>query len=333
VASAFFLLSRYEELINTARDEHGRFAGKNSLPCRANFLHRPVVDEYGRAFRKLLKDNGFALPDETSGINKIFLTHDVDKLAYYRNLRSLVAAFVHGKNRKLALKSFFGKPENDCWFTFPWLFEQDNLLKNRNVEKICFVLKANKTCIEDRTKYNFRNKDFLHFLELCQKNGVQIGLHASYAAGKNPIFIAQEKKSLEKAIGQSVTFNRNHYLCAREPQDFRTLIHSGITADFTMGYADVAGFRLGTSKAVRWIDAIRLEITNLHLHHLLMMDNTLSDEKYMHLTEKEAFDYAVQLIAQTEKFNGDLSLLWHNSSVAESYHRNLYSKIIEYLAK
>jgi hypothetical protein len=266
-----------------------------------------------------------------SGINKVFLTHDVDKLAYYRNLRSLVGAFLRLKNLKIALKSYFGKQENDLWFTFPWLFEKDNLLKNNNVEKICFILKANKICIEDKTKYDFHDKDFAHFLELCQKNSVKIGLHASYAAGKNPNLIAEEKNALEKVIGNAVTSNRNHYLCAREPQDFHTLVNSSITDDFTMGYADVAGFRLGTCKAVKWIDPVRLEITHLCLHPLQMMDSTLSEEKYMHLSEKEAFEYAVQLIAQTAKFNGELSLLWHNSSVSEVYHRNLYNKIIEYL--
>ncbi|MCL1867619.1 MAG: hypothetical protein FWF72_01540, partial [Paludibacter sp.] len=39
IASSFFLLSRYEELINKTRDEHGRFSGKKSLPFRADFLH------------------------------------------------------------------------------------------------------------------------------------------------------------------------------------------------------------------------------------------------------------------------------------------------------
>lgn len=45
IASTYFLITRYEEIIQrNVRDEHGRFPGKNSLPYRAGFLHRPIVD-------------------------------------------------------------------------------------------------------------------------------------------------------------------------------------------------------------------------------------------------------------------------------------------------
>lgn len=47
IASTYFLISRYEEMVRRGlRDEHGRFPGKESLPYRAGFLHRPIVDEY-----------------------------------------------------------------------------------------------------------------------------------------------------------------------------------------------------------------------------------------------------------------------------------------------
>jgi hypothetical protein len=64
-----------------------------------------------------------------------------------------------------------------------------------------------------------------------------------------------------------------------------------------------------------------------------MMDGSLSDSRYMNLLENEAFDYVVKLINETEKHNGDLCLLWHNTSVAEgvSYHKKLYAELINYL--
>ena len=49
IASAYFLLTRYEEIRKrNIRDIHGRFPGKESLPFKAGFIHRPIVDEYGR---------------------------------------------------------------------------------------------------------------------------------------------------------------------------------------------------------------------------------------------------------------------------------------------
>ncbi|MDR1652064.1 MAG: polysaccharide deacetylase family protein [Prevotellaceae bacterium] len=354
IASSFFLLTRYEELINASRDEHGRFAAQNSLPFRAGFLHRPVVDEYGRALRNLLRNNGIKMPAEKPfGIEKIYLTHDVDCLAHYRNFRSLAGAILRRRNIKMAFETFFGKIENDEWYTFPFLFEKDSSLNFDNIEKTVFILKeyapknplkttfrrkreeyfAETGTDKDKSNFQFRTNDFQKFIALCQINDVKTGLHASYAAGENPALIAAEKLALERATGHAITCNRNHYLRSKEPRDFRKLIEAGISQDFTMTYAQCAGFRLGTAHNVRWIDAENLEVTPLTLHPLAVMDNSLSAEKYMNLSENDAFNYAKQLIDATAKFNGELSLLWHNTSVSENYHRNLYSKIISYLKK
>ena len=56
VASTYYLVSRYEEMYRrTERDAYGRFPGKKSLPYRAGFLHRPIVEEYGEQLRSLLQ--------------------------------------------------------------------------------------------------------------------------------------------------------------------------------------------------------------------------------------------------------------------------------------
>lgn len=334
IASSFFLLSRYEELINNKRDEYGRFTAKESLPFRANFLHRPIVDEYGLMLRNLLRNNGIWLPAEKIGISKIYLTHDVDYLAHYRNIRSVAGAFFHRENTKIALKTFCGNLENDPYYTFPFLFEQNKLLKNNGLEQIAFVLAGNKIDKKDITHYTLRGKDFRNFFEFCQKEQVKIGLHTSYSATQNPDLIQKEKTSLEKATERIITSNRNHYLCSKESSDFEFLINAGITDDFTMSYADVAGFRLGTSRKVSWINPENQKVTSLVLHPLTAMDTTLNNEKYMNLTENQAFDYLKILIENTAKNNGDLCLLWHNTSViahANNYHRKLYKKIINYL--
>ena len=46
VGSAFFMLSRYEEIIKADRDEHNRFPATASLAYQEGFLERPIVDEY-----------------------------------------------------------------------------------------------------------------------------------------------------------------------------------------------------------------------------------------------------------------------------------------------
>ena len=109
---------------------------------------------------------------------------------------------------------------------------------------------------------------------------------------------------------------------------------AGLTDDYTMGYADIAGFRLGTSRAVRYINpATRRLSPSLTLHPLTVMDSTLSEPKYMNLDEGQALRYCMHLADTTRKTNGELTLLWHNTSATLrcGYLKNLYSKILYWL--
>ena len=132
-----------------------------------------------------------------------------------------------------------------------------------------------------------------------------------------------------------MSYNRHHFLASRNPEDLDILEQSGITDDFTMGYADVAGFRLGTSRPVRWINPIKKRISSLLLHPLIIMDCTLNESHYMGLNYDEAFSYSSQLIDQIKKTNGEFVLLWHNNSLSITHtnfpSEKLYRSIIEKL--
>ena len=111
---------------------------------------------------------------------------------------------------------------------------------------------------------------------------------------------------------------------------------AGVTDDFTMGYADVSGFRLGTCYPVRWINPIIRRLSPLRLHPLIIMDCTLEEEKYMGLDFDRALTYCRNLVEQVNNVGGELVLLWHNDSVQEgsgSYLRKLYAQLLKELAK
>ena len=339
IASTYFLISRYEETVNPLRDNHGRFSGKESLPFKADFLHRPIVDEYGKSLREVLRNIGFDIPEPPATIRKIYLTHDVDKLVHYRNFRSVAGAILRLQNTKTALKTYFGGIEHDPWYTFPWMFGLNKSLQNKLGNDICqtiaFIKSGGGEQPEDQPISDVFSKDFQTLFKFCRDENVIFGLHPSYEAGEQPELIQQEKQLLEKAVSTQIYYSRHHFLRSREPRDMQALIDAGITDDFTMGYADAAGFRLGTSHPVRWINPETKQLTSLILHPLTVMDSTLSDERYMALSEKEAHDYCIQLIEETKRHNGDLTLLWHNTSVEKgvSYQRGLYERLIEYLKK
>lgn len=343
IASTYFLISRYEEMVRRdVRDVHGRFPGKESLPYRAGFIDRPLVEEYGKLLRAQLRDICCDISDPIKKIQKVFLTHDVDQIAHFRTIRGVLGGFLRGikrpKEGQKALRSYFGGLRFDPWYTFPWMFKQDNDLKQvigeERCEAVTFIRAGGGKRKEDKPIANLFLPDFQTLLRYCRKKNITIGLHASYEAGISPELISKEKKALDKISKTNTTYNRNHYLDSREPEDMQAIIDAGLTDDFTLGYADMAGFRLGTCRPVRWINPKTRQLSSLTLHALAIMDSSLSDKRYMYLNAHDAYQYCVQLIDSVENYNGELVLLWHNTTVEktpQSYHRKLYRDITKYL--
>jgi len=343
VASTYFLISRYEEMVRrNVRDEHGRFNGKESLPFRAGFIDSPLVEEYGKLLRDQLRLIGCDIIEPPKTIKKVYLTHDLDQLAHFRNIRGFLGGLLRGirlpKEGNKAIRSFFGGLKYDPWYTFPWLFNVDNSAKRAlgadRCESVVFIRAGGGLRKEDQPIMLFHTPDFQTFMKHCRKKNVVFGLHSSYEAGITPSRITDEKKHLDKIAKKKSYYNRSHFLNTREPEDMQALIDAGITDDFTLGYAGIAGFRLGTCKAVRWINPKTQQLTSLTLHPLTIMDGSLTDKRYMFMNAHEAYEYCVRLINMVENWNGELVLLWHNTSVEDtpkSYHRKLYKDVIDHL--
>ena len=338
VASAYFLISRYEEYLHPDRhrDAHGRFSGKESLPYRAGFLLRPVLDEYSHLLLTWLSESA-TVSFPSPGYEQIYLTHDIDRIAYYRNPRGFLGGIKRNLTAFPGLKQVLKAPlrlENDPAYTFPWIIEMDRKVKG--AQSVYFVKSAIHQHANDLPSYSLTGKDFKRLFSLLKTSNALFGLHTSYYAGKHPEIIPQEKEQLERSLNLPISFNRWHFLRSLLPADFNALINAGVSDDFTLGYADTVGFRLGTSRCVRWIDPKSRKVTSLRLHALVAMDCSLSNSYYMNLTEEEAKKTLLSLLSQIRKHHGEVVLLWHNtvfSSVEGGYHPSLYQTIIEELSK
>ncbi len=340
VASTYFLISRYEEMVRSnIRDAHKRFPGRESTIYKAGIIDKPIIEEWGVALRNLMRLNQIEIAEPEQKIQKVYLTHDVDRLAHYRNLRGMLGGLFRGLKRpsegNQALRSFFGSISYDPWYTFPYIYRLDKNLANKigveNCEIVTFFRTGISTMKQDKPRVNIYHPDYKNLLKLSKKKGIRIGLHSSYDAGCRPDLIQDEKRKLEKISRQSCIYNRNHYLNNREPKDFKYLIEFGFSDDFSMGYADIAGFRLGTCRSVLWINPENKELSQLRLHPLTIMDISLSDKRYMYMNAHDAYQYCEHLINTVERYNGELSLLWHNDNcekTANSYHRKLYRDLL-----
>ena len=307
VYNTFFFISRAEETFNTERDGHDRFLARYSLLGHKNRMQIPLLDEHARLILKLLD-----LPLPTPGFGHIYLTHDIDILTQYRSMRGAISGLLHGKEKQV-LRAL-GDIHKDPMYTFPWMMEQDARIPN--AETIYFI-KQTKGKGYDRPQYRLHGKDFRQLKQQLMDSGARLGVHSSYY-GQLP------KHPLS-------TLHRSHYLRGSISY-LKRLENAGFTDDFTMGFADEAGFRLQTTRAVRWINPYTYKLTRLTLHPLTVMDCTLDREEYMHLSEEEAYFLCERLIEKVKMHHGDLCLLWHNNVFTEdTYHKSLYTKLLNLL--
>lgn len=313
IYNTFFFISRAEEVINKQRDAHGRFAAAYSVLGEHNRLMVPTLDEYARLVMKAV-----GLPLPPSGFAHIYLTHDIDTIAHYRHLRGALGGLWRGEWRQV-LRAWRDM-EDDPAYTFPWLVEQDKRVPL--AEKIYFV-KHSFGKGYDYPQYNHHSPDAHRLRKFLEWNKLTIGWHSSYYGVGS---IEQRSKRRDE-----LSIHRSHYLnCSIA--NMRKLVELGVTDDYTMGFADQAGFRLQTSRAVLWIDPERMQLTELVLHPLIIMDVTLSSKNYMALDQVEATYVCQQLIDKVRMHNGDLCLLWHNTSINQTdYHKSLYPELLRSL--
>lgn len=341
IASTFFLITRYEEYIRAdVRDEHGRFLGRESLPYKAGFLHRPLVEEYGYFLRNLLRKAGIPAVEPLRGISKVYLTHDVDAPwefpTFLRRCTGASKILLKSGNIPRAVQTFFRPLKKDpFWLAFDWLKEQDEPFLQDMGSAYCrivyFLLFGGKAREDSPYAKDIRTTQTL--IRRLQPTS-KFGIHISYRSGMQPSGIFEETQRFQNLTGESPRWSRHHYLTCREPSDLRSLLEAGITDDFTHGYADTAGSRLGTCRPVKWIDIEKMEVTGLTLHPMTIMECTLDREEYMNLSEEAALEKCKELIDCIYQYSGEVVLLWHNTSVtanAVGYQRQLYCAVLEYL--
>jgi hypothetical protein len=225
IASAFFMLSRYEEILKPdCRDQHGRFLAKDSIVFQQGYGTRPLVDEYGALLRKWLRDIGVDAPAEKRGLSKIYLTHDVDVPFRFERLSTVCKQYI--KNllnyhySSSPLKKYIHE-QYDEEYTFPKIINYDRELKGKLpdtlVESIYFLISAGS--FFNRKYYNFSSKKVDRLITVLKNSGAALGFHVSYEAGARPERMINEAARLKRKLDMDTIISRHHFLQWREPED------------------------------------------------------------------------------------------------------------------
>lgn len=331
IASAYFLVSRYEEMYRRPlRDEYGRFPGRESLPHRAGFLHRPIIDEYGAALREILvssglaERHGFRLEERPETFSRVNLTHDLSRPYNYRGVRSLLRAVLKEQMNPLdAFRLSFAKDKEDDYYTFPKFLRWDratcDVLGEERASIHLFIRVASNHPL-DKPSYDPLSPYMRRVLAQGERFGARLGLQCSYASGYDTRLMTPERETFEHLFKQKPEGFRHNRLAGCEPEDLVQAYIAGLRHDYTMGYADLVGFRLGTCRPVRFINPNTRLLVDVVMHPLILRDLTLSDPRYMGLSHEEAGEVASELIRTTARYHGELTMLWHNDLLSQQTH-------------
>lgn len=340
VASAYFMLSRYEEIVKPdSRDQHGRFLAHDSVVFQQKYGFRPLVDEWGRYLRNLLRKAGVDLPAEKHGFKKIYLTHDIDtpfilwrkKQVFKQWIKNMIHYGRKIPNPYKVYKTGIGDPYNN----FAEIIGYDTDLKNKMGESIVgsvyFMIAAGNSYT--KSYCNIELPKYQAMLKQLEEGGAEIGLHASYEAGGDPMLLKCEMERMFNYCVSATTKSRHHFLRWREPGHIDEIEKAGITEDFTLGYADSVGFRVGTCRPYKFINPKTVALSNVLIHPMEIMECSLDRKNYMGLDFEAAKSVCEEIAAKVYDYNGEFIILWHNSSFLQSYHNMLYREILKYVVE
>lgn len=331
LSAAFYLVSRYEEYLPFASDQHGRFMPSQSLAMKYSFLETAVVNRYAILLRSSLQTIYPSLVFKNQEF-RVVSTIDIDSAFAYRQkgiMRSL-GGFAKDltkldlENFKNRLKYIFGK-DQDPFDTYEYM---EDLHHKHGVESIYFVLLADYA--HNDKGVSWTSKPFQELIKGINDRNT-VGIHPGYQSNFHPKKLATEIQRLELITHRKVKHSRQHFLMMSFPETYRRLLDQGIENDCSMGYAQEIGFRAGIASPYYWYDLDAEQSTNLLIHPFGFMDATLN--MYLKMSPEEAVQKVQGIISESKAVGACLMTLWHNESFGEKWDwkgwRNVLDHILE----
>lgn len=318
IASAFFMLSRWEETVSEKKDSHNRFIESESLAVKYSFIDIPVVHVYAELFKIWTHSNTFS----HKNIFSIIPTHDIDFALKWNScfdfLKTVTGDIIKRKSIKAAVqncKLFFA--QKDPYDTFSVFFENE---KNNNTIYYFLVTPENKKAFT-------KNKIHESIQYIINSSNSNIGIHSNYYMLEN---LEKNKFDIDffsNLFSSKLNINRQHFLRFQIPETFEMLEKCGIIEDSSLYYRNYPGFRTGM--------CIPHSVFNCKTHSIMKIQESpliFMDVSIINKTENEIQKLLDKLISITKKYNGNFIYLWHNSSF-DYYEWNTYKKWYFYIQK
>jgi hypothetical protein len=314
-AATFYLISRYEEYLPHQQNKYGQFQAKDSFAYKNNFLHLPVIDIWLADLKNILQN---LYPELRFSKNEFIaqMTYDIDTAYAYKGrdlsttIGSICKDVLKGSVQRLKNRFFtlFGNGQDE-FDTYNYIINA-----NQNLNKPIFFF-----LIGDRGEYNrninYESKEFIQLVK-AYANEVTVGLHPSYDTPRNSKLMKEEKGRLESITQHPITNSRQHYLRFYFPTTFNKLMDAGITNDYSMGYAELPGFRASTCMPFYFFDLVADKSTTLKIHPVAFMEGTFAED--MQLSPDAALPIMEALMKEVKQVQGNFICIWHNHTLSDT---------------
>jgi hypothetical protein len=326
VTSSLLTLSRFEETLPGARDQHGRFSAFSSAAWRDGFLNRPIVDEYGFAFAQAISH---LLPNwrPERPHFRVKLGHDVDEIGFPFSFRSIVGHTLRrgqpGASLRDCAAPWFGVDTN-----YQLLLRKVVTLSLQRGLKPAVYWKASAPGPHD-TGYDPRHPSIRAMIAEFQSHGIEMGIHPGYETFESPAKLNSEVAVLRNVLGEARLGGRQDFL-RWTPRSWDQWEACGLAYDASVGYADHVGFRAGTCHPYHpWLTSQNCQANLLEIP-LLAMDSTL--QSYMHLGPDQALQHLRDCVRRCRSVGGVFTLVWHNTKPPRSGYALAYQILLNELS-
>lgn len=339
IGSAFFMLSRYEELDSLAQDEHGRFPDQAALAVRAGFQQRPVIDEYAEilwaAIQKTCPDLQRAVRGARTLIScDVDLPVDPACTSAYRLLKRMVGRSLRqgtARGMSTLVGNYMavrrGEHGRDPYLqALDWIMDVNSDRGNR----VAFNLIPAVTDHAIDRSIDLYDARLLDVMRTVHARGHEIGIHPGYNTYHHPNAMSRSVARLRAAmahlgISQPVLGGRQHYLRWRVHVTPQLWEENGLDYDSSLGYASHPGFRCGTCREFAMFDLVGRRAMRLRQRPLLSMEPMRYRLAPWSSGAAEAVTHYRQLC---RRYRGDFTLLWHNSNLDHPCERGIYRDIL-----
>lgn len=313
LASIFYVITCYDEYLSEETDEHDRYPGKSSLVYNYGWINKLMVERWSESIISFIeKDAVDKITSKKIPFN-IVPTFDIDNAYAYRlkhgfrKWMSISKDLVKfNKERIKERKKVLKEGMKDPYDTYAYI--ESLIDKGYNV-KMFWLLGDYGTFDRNINHENEEHRKLIEkFAEKCT-----VGLHPSYQSNESRSTLREEKSRIEEIVDAKVDTSRQHFLKVKLPNTYKDLISCGFVNDYSMGFAEVPGFRAGIARPFLWYNLKKDEITGLSVHPFTYMDGTLNE--YMNLSVVEANELIDDLKEEIRRYGGDFVMIWHNETI------------------